>query len=107
MPYIPPEGLRYRAHHSTRESDDVYDGDDPRPADVWSAAIIYLAMIKGRLPWRSTRPRCEDTRYLEYLSSRLDEDGYPPIEALGRVRFFSLCFFFFYFFSSFSYQTLM
>ncbi|KAJ5392089.1 hypothetical protein N7509_007579 [Penicillium cosmopolitanum] len=91
MPYIPPEGLRYRAHHSTRESDDVYDGDDPRPADVWSAAIIYLAMIKGRLPWRSTRPRCEDTRYLEYLSSRLDEDGYPPIEALGRTTKRNLC----------------
>ncbi|CAI7603852.1 unnamed protein product [Penicillium manginii] len=85
MPYIPPEGLRYRAHRSTDESSDVYDGDDPRPADVWSAAIIYLAMINGRLPWRSTRPRCEDARFLEYLSCRLDEDGYPPIEALGRL----------------------
>lgn len=95
MPYIPPEGLRYRAHRSTHESDDVYDGDDPRPADVWSAAIIYLAMINGRLPWRSTRPRFEDTRFLEYLGSRLDVDGYSPIEALGRVCSSPLCFRFF------------
>lgn len=85
LPYIPPEGLRYRAHRSPSESNDVYDGDDPRPADIWSTAIIYLALINGRLPWRSTRPKSEDARYLEYLYARRGEDGYPPIEALGRV----------------------
>ena len=83
LPYIPPEGLKYRIRRSTDE-DDEYE-NDPRPADIWSTAIIYLALIYGRLPWRCTRPRREDTRYLEYLRARMEEDGYPPIEALGKV----------------------
>ncbi|KAJ5242559.1 uncharacterized protein N7469_000886 [Penicillium citrinum] len=83
QPYIPPEGLKYRLRGSDK-SDEEYE-NDPRPADIWSTAIVYLALIYGRLPWRSTRPRREDTRYLEYLRARLEEDGYPPIEALGKV----------------------
>lgn len=84
QPYIPPEGLKYRLRGSD-ESDEEYE-NDPRPADIWSTAIVYLALIYGRLPWRSTRPRREDTRFLEYLRARLEEDGYPPIEALGKRR---------------------
>jgi hypothetical protein len=102
MPYIPPEGFTYRPRRkSWRDSIECdEDGDedeeevrDPRPADVWATAIIYLALITGRLLWRSARPHREDARYLEYLHCRLGEDGYPPIEALGKVgldRFFFL-----------------
>lgn len=83
LPFIPPEVFRYRSRHSQQENDE-YD-NDPRPADVWSTAIVYLVLINGRLPWRSTRPHREDERYLEYLRGRVGEDGYPPIEALGSV----------------------
>jgi hypothetical protein len=49
--------------------------------------MIYMTLITGRLLWHSARPRGEDGRYLEYIRCRDDEDGYSPIEALGRVRF--------------------
>lgn len=111
LPYIPPEGFTYRPRRkSWRDTIECEeDGDegeeevrDPRPADVWATAIIYLALVTGRLLWRSARPHREDARYLEYVHCRLGEDGYPPIEALGKVglgRFLfclaSFCFFFF------------
>ncbi|KAJ6013375.1 hypothetical protein N7540_007966 [Penicillium herquei] len=88
LPYIPPEGFQARSHVSLRREDqsDEHDDHDPRPADVWATAIIYLTMIMGRLIWRSARPHREDPRYLEYLYCRRSEDGYPPIEALGMRR---------------------
>ncbi|KAJ5291849.1 hypothetical protein N7478_001100 [Penicillium angulare] len=90
LPYIPPEGFKCRSHtaHTAsklREHSDEED-NDPRPADIWGTAIIYLALITGRLAWRTVRPMGEDPRYLEYLNGRRSEDGYPPIEALGRRR---------------------
>ncbi|CEO58736.1 hypothetical protein PMG11_03441 [Penicillium brasilianum] len=97
LPYTPPEGFAYRPRRrsswrDTIECDeDEHEDDedeirDPRPADVWATAVIYLALITGRLLWRSARPLREDARYLEYLHCRLGEDGYPPIEALGERR---------------------
>lgn len=86
LPYIPPEGFHSRGHGDLRRGTHSDDEDrDPRPADVWATAIIYLTMITGRLIWRSARPQYEDSRYLEYLRCRCSEDGYPPIEALGSV----------------------
>lgn len=87
LPYIPPEGFRPRSHrdHYGDDIDEDEGDDDPRPADVWATAIVYFALLTGRLVWRSARPDREDTRYLEYLDSRRGEDGYPPIEALGQV----------------------
>ena len=89
IPYIPPEGFNHLGcRHS--EGDINCDDLDPRPADVWATAMIYMALVTGGLLWRSARPHCEDTRYLEYLDSRGSQDGYPPIEALGHV---CVCFF--------------
>lgn len=100
LPYIPPEAFNnrnHKPHHnpfhrnsatpSTSEEEDEQSPPDPRPGDVWATAMIYMALITGRLPWHSARPRGEDGRYLEYIRCRGDEDGYPPIEALGRVCF--------------------
>ncbi|KAJ5491405.1 hypothetical protein N7539_002972 [Penicillium diatomitis] len=92
-PYIAPEGYSSSSRRpSYRESieceEDEEDGEgyrDPRPADVWATAVIYMALITGRLLWRSARPHREDAKYLEYLHCRREEDGYPPIEALGKV----------------------
>jgi hypothetical protein len=102
LPYIPPEGFTYRPRRPSwrdtikcDEDEDEEEVRDPRPADVWATAIIYLALVTGRLLWRSARPHREDARYLEYLQCRLGEDGYPPIEALGKVgldRFVSVLF---------------
>lgn len=92
LPYIPPEGFGYTPRRPSRrdsgiecDEDDGGGVNDPRPADVWATAIIYLTLITGRLLWRSARPLREDARYLEYLHCRNGEDGYPPIEALGEV----------------------
>ncbi|KAJ5902260.1 hypothetical protein N7495_002788 [Penicillium taxi] len=85
LPYIPPEGFRHRDKNKGN-ADKYYEIQDPRPEDVWATGIIYLALITGRLLWRSARPHHEDSRYLEYRESRRTEDGYPPIEALGQRR---------------------
>lgn len=87
-PYIPPEAFHSRPHAAVAHGD-LSKGDeednDPRPADVWATAIIYVALITGRLIWRSARPHHEDPLYLDYVECRHSEDGYPPIEALGEV----------------------
>ncbi|KAJ5987014.1 hypothetical protein N7451_011379 [Penicillium sp. IBT 35674x] len=89
LPYIPPEAFHSRSHSGLAHGD-LSEGeekdDDPRPADVWATAIIYVALITGRLIWRSARPHYEDPLYVDYLECRHSEDGYPPIEALGKRR---------------------
>ncbi|KAJ5612911.1 hypothetical protein N7510_006105 [Penicillium lagena] len=101
LPYIPPEAFNHRHHKphhppfhrksstpSTSEDDDEQPSPpDPRPADIWATAMIYMTLVKGRLLWHSARPGSEDGRYLEYIRCRSDEDGYSPIEALGKVCF--------------------
>ncbi|KAJ5204258.1 uncharacterized protein N7498_005137 [Penicillium cinerascens] len=87
LPYTSPEAFRSRSRRSPSEdSDEDAHYFDPRPTDVWAAAIIYMTLVTGRLVWRSARPDREDSRYLEYLQGRYAEDGYPPIEALGNRR---------------------
>ncbi|KAJ5312722.1 hypothetical protein N7508_003552 [Penicillium antarcticum] len=83
LPYIPPEAFEH--HSSPYAPSDSEEEVDPRPADVWATAIVYMTLITGRLLWRSARPRREDGRYLEYLHGRCEEDGYAPIESLGQV----------------------
>ncbi|KAJ5663934.1 hypothetical protein N7507_004665 [Penicillium longicatenatum] len=88
LPYIPPEAFHSPSHTALAHRDLSEENDkdnDPRPADVWATAIIYVALITGRLIWRSARPHHEDPVYLDYLDCRHSEDGYPPIEALGKV----------------------
>ncbi|KAJ5092042.1 hypothetical protein NUU61_006912 [Penicillium alfredii] len=91
LSYRPPEWF-HRQPHSTSHcdlehgNDDKEKDNDPRPADVWATGTIYMALITGRLLWRSAQPYHEDGRYLEYLRCRGGEDGYPLIEALGRRR---------------------
>lgn len=87
LPYIPPEGFHHRPYHFLRDRDRACNNQahpDPRPADVWATAIIYVALVTGRLLWRSARPGYEDPRYLSYLDDRC-EYGYPQIEVLGEV----------------------
>lgn len=86
-PYIPPEGYHHRPSHSSRDQDEANQHQtdhDPRPADVWATAIIYLALVTGRILWQSARPGDEDPRYLDYLHDRC-RYGYPQIEVLGEV----------------------
>lgn len=85
LPYIPPE--EFKLHFQSRCHDEHGNSGecDSRPADVWATAMVYMALVTDRILWRSARPNQEDGRYLEYLHSRSEEDGYPPIETLGQV----------------------
>lgn len=87
-PYIPPEGFRNKGHSPSycQNYGGHYTAYDPRPADVWATAMVYMALVNDHLLWRSACPNQEDGRYLEYLHSRCEQDGYPPIESLGQVR---------------------
>ncbi|KAJ5180552.1 hypothetical protein N7492_003762 [Penicillium capsulatum] len=88
LPYIPPEGFHHQPYPSCRGHDDASHSIadyDPRPVDIWAVAMIYLALLTGRLLWRSARPGHEDSRYLDYLHDRCNY-GYPQIELLGEKR---------------------
>jgi serine/threonine protein kinase len=61
---------------------------DPRPGDVWAAALIYMAMKTGRRLWNIASK--EDKEFEKYLSTRSDESGYLPIHRLHNVSFFSM-----------------
>lgn len=86
-PYIPPEGFKHEDHSSLHRQNHASNRTDydPRPADVWATAMVYMALVNYQLLWRSACPNHEDGRYLEYLHSRCEQDGYPPIESLGQV----------------------
>lgn len=85
LPFTPPEAF-HEEDNSLRHDQIKEKGQyDPRPADIWATAMIYMLLINGRLLWRSAHPHHGDDRYLEYLRCRNDADGYPPIEALGNV----------------------
>lgn len=84
LPFIAPEAF-HRYYNGLETSNGEDRSRDPRPADIWGAAIIYMALVNGRLPWKSARPHHEDPRYEEYLELRESEDGFPLIESLGGV----------------------
>ncbi len=71
-PYISPEEY----------TDDEFD---PRPVDVWSCGVIYMAMRTGRQLWHVAIAD-EDEFYKRYLEGRKSEGGYEPIEQLKRSR---------------------
>lgn len=55
MPYISPEVL-------------AKNGDyDPRPLDVWSSAIVCLALCFRGMPWQSAKP--DDPNYAKFIAS--------------------------------------
>lgn len=57
---------------------------DPRPLDIWSCGVIYMAMRTGRQLWKVAKS--EDEFYSTYLQKRKDAEGYEPIEGLKRAR---------------------
>ena len=70
-PYIAPEEY-------TKES------FDPRPVDVWSCGVIYMAMRTGRQLWGTAQK--DDQFFAKYFSDRKGKHGYEPIENLKRAR---------------------
>ncbi|CEL01317.1 hypothetical protein ASPCAL00903 [Aspergillus calidoustus] len=71
LPYMPLEAISAQS-------------SDPRAADIWAAALIYMTMKTGHLLWN--RANEQDTEYKKYLSTRIDENGYPPIQRLSKVQ---------------------
>lgn len=88
LAYTPPEVFRRRSFRPPRRGDEtevqIEDYDDPRPADVWATAMVYVALITGRLLWKSACSSHHDGQYLSYLQGRTEE-GYPPLELFERV----------------------
>ncbi|KAJ6073129.1 hypothetical protein N7467_011214 [Penicillium canescens] len=62
-PYVPPE--RYLGSEF-----------DPKAVDIWAAAIIYIAMRTGRIPWKMANDK--DECFRDYIIDRM----------IGRVYFF-------------------
>lgn len=52
---------------------------DPRPADIWSLAIIYACMSLRRFPWKA--PRLTDNSYKLFVSTPATT---PPADAASR-----------------------
>ncbi|EDO16190.1 hypothetical protein Kpol_1014p8 [Vanderwaltozyma polyspora DSM 70294] len=70
-PYIAPEEY-------------IHEEFDPRPVDIWSCAVIYMAMRSGRQLWNSANK--DDEFYAKYLVDRKSKGGFEPIESLKRAR---------------------
>lgn len=83
-PYLPPERYSDR-RGSRRQSLAPQNVSDRRAADVWACGIIYMLLRSGKLLWHSTRKDNPDKAFENYLRSRLEEDGYHPIQVLENV----------------------
>lgn len=70
-PYIAPEEYSHEEF-------------DPRPVDIWSCGVIYMAMRTGRQLWRVAQK--EDEFFAKYLRGRKEKGGHEPIENLKRAR---------------------
>ncbi|QLL32132.1 hypothetical protein HG536_0C03000 [Torulaspora globosa] len=70
-PYIAPEEYSHEEF-------------DPRPVDIWSCGVIYMAMRTGRQLWRVAQK--DDEFFAKYLRGRKEKGGYEPIENLKRAR---------------------
>jgi serine/threonine protein kinase len=70
-PYVPPE---------------LYLGSefDPKAADIWAAAMIYVAMRTGRIPWKMANDN--DECFRDYIIDRMLGRGYFFIEDICNVR---------------------
>ena len=85
-PYLPPERFSSR-RDSVRQGYTHQHIYDIRAGDTWACGMIYMLLRAGQLPWRSAQTIEPKKSYSEYLSSRLKEDGYGPIQALENVSF--------------------
>lgn len=74
-PYIAPEVFT-STHYSARA------------ADVWSMGVIYMAMRLGRYMWVTAE--MSDPLYVRYVEQRKTEEGYVPIEKIGKVSHASM-----------------
>ncbi|KFY66384.1 hypothetical protein V496_02077 [Pseudogymnoascus sp. VKM F-4515 (FW-2607)] len=55
---------------------------DARAVDIWATGMIYVVMRTGRYLWMTANE--DDGFFLEYVADRRTEEGYSPIESLGR-----------------------
>jgi hypothetical protein len=71
VPYISPE--QYLAHPF-----------DPRQVDIWAAALVYIAMRAGRLPWKSATDK--DECFRDYVEDCRAGSQYFLIKDVTHVR---------------------
>ncbi|EGW30810.1 uncharacterized protein SPAPADRAFT_72728 [Spathaspora passalidarum NRRL Y-27907] len=55
----------------------VFNKYDPRPVDVWSAAIIYCCMILKKFPWKV--PKLSDSSFRLFASRATKDSEYAPL----------------------------
>ncbi|KAJ5316677.1 hypothetical protein N7508_001185 [Penicillium antarcticum] len=69
-PYVPPE--RYLGSEF-----------DPAAVDIWAAAMIYIAMRTGRIPWKMANDK--DECFRDYITDRRIGRGYFFIEDICNI----------------------
>ncbi|CAG8019915.1 unnamed protein product [Penicillium salamii] len=47
---------------------------DPRPVDIWAAAMTYLVMRTGRIPWKIATD--QDESFRDYVADRIVRRGH-------------------------------
>ncbi|KAF5101970.1 hypothetical protein D0Z00_000625 [Geotrichum galactomycetum] len=57
-PYLAPEVVSHMKY-------------DPRPSDIWSAAMIFCCMLMRKFPWKS--PRLSDPSFRQFVESFKDD----------------------------------
>lgn len=58
---------------------------DPRSVDIWAAAITYIVMRTGRIPWKIATD--QDEYFRDYVADRMVEKGYFFVEEICNVRY--------------------
>ncbi|KAJ9053137.1 hypothetical protein DSO57_1027314 [Entomophthora muscae] len=76
-PYMAPEILEGQQQTTTVST------YDPRLADIWACGIVYLVMSFGSMPFKIAN-ESRDKAYVQYLSTRLAKEGYPPFKTLSK-----------------------
>ncbi|KAJ5161026.1 kinase-like domain-containing protein [Penicillium capsulatum] len=57
---------------------------DPRSVDIWAAAMIYIAMRTGRIPWKIATE--DDENFRDYIEDRRIGRGYFIIDDICHVN---------------------
>lgn len=84
IPYLPPE--RFFGRRDSRRQSYTHQGvSDIRAGDIWACGIIYMILRTGQLLWHSAQRVNPDKSFADYLHSRIEEDGYSPIQILEYV----------------------
>ncbi|KAJ6094920.1 kinase-like domain-containing protein [Penicillium canescens] len=81
VPYLPPERFPSR-RGSRRQIYTHQDVFDIRAGDIWACGIVYMVLRSGQLLWHSAHRVNPEKSFADYLSCRLEEDGYSPIQVL-------------------------